>query len=61
MYLLIQIDPETGARIDTDDAEMTETQLDAFLANALEIKRDVWDGMEIYRFADGWYSYMTAA
>jgi hypothetical protein len=57
LYLLIIIDPTTGARLDTDEDEMTADQLDSFFANALEVQDNKFFG-KIYRFGDGWYSYI---
>jgi len=57
LYVLIVVNPETGARVETDDVELTERELDAYLSNALEVSTDR-NGRAIYRFADGWYSHI---
>lgn len=60
LYVLIVVDPVTGARLDSDDVEMTEKQLDNYLSNSLETATDR-NGRTIYRFADGWYSYICTS
>lgn len=59
LYIATLVDPETGARLDTFDGEMTEAQLEAYLALAHEEKPGP-NGETLFRFDGYWGGYMGA-